>query len=61
MVQTASKLIDLDISGMNLQHSVKILQWPLAKSETLQSIHLSDNNIPKAIEKNLLMAFGIKS
>ena len=27
----------------------------------MQSIHLSDNNIPKAIEINLLMVFGIKN
>ena len=46
---------------MNLQGNVQFLQWPLAKSQTIQSIHLSDNNIPKAIEINMLMVFGVKS
>ena len=33
----------------------------MAKSKTLQSIHLSDNYIPRAIEINMLMVFGVKS
>lgn len=61
MINTSSKLIDLNLAGMNLREHVKTIQWPLAKSKTLQSIHLSDNNIPKAIETNMLMVFGIKS
>ena len=45
---------------MNFRDHVKRIQWPLSKSKTLQSIHLSDNNIPKATEINMLMVFGIK-
>ena len=33
----------------------------MARSTTVQAIHLSDNNIPKATEINMLMVFGIKS
>jgi len=55
------KLIDIDLSGMNFRENVMSIQWPLAKSATLQAIHLSDNNLPKAVEINLLMVFGIKS
>jgi len=61
MINTSSKLIDLNLSGMNFRGNVKKIQWPLAKSKTLQSIHLSDNNIPKSVETNMLMVFGIKS
>lgn len=61
MITTASKLIDIDLSGMNFRRNVKAIQWPLAKSKTLQAIHLSDNNIPKAVEINMLMVFGVKS
>ena len=61
MITTASKLIDIDLSGMNFRSNVKAIQWPLAKSKTLQAIHLSDNNIPKATEINMLMVFGVKS
>ena len=61
MINTSSKLIDLNLTGMNFRDHVKAIQWPLSKSKTLQSIHLSDNNIPKAVETNLLMVFGIKS
>ena len=46
---------------MNFRENVKAIQWPLAKSKTIQAIHLSDNSIPKAEEINLLMVFGIKS
>jgi len=61
MLTNSAKLIDIDLSGMNLRVNVKAIQWPLAKSKTLQSIHLSDNNVPKAIEINMLMVFGVKS
>ena len=61
MINVSSKLILLNLSGMNFRENVKAIQWPLSKSKTLQSIHLSDNNIPKAVETNLLMVFGIKS
>ena len=61
MIQTASKLICINLSGMNFRGNVRAIQWPLAKSKTLQSIHLSDNNIPKALEINMLMVFGVKS
>ena len=61
MINVSSKLILLNLSGMNFREHVKAIQWPLSKSKTLQSIHLSDNNIPKAVETNLLMVFGIKS
>jgi len=61
MINTSSKLIDINLSGMNFRDNVKAIQWPLAKSKTLQSIHMSDNNIPKAAETNMLMVFGIKS
>ena len=54
-------LIDINLSGMNFKENVKEIQWPLAKSKTIQSIHLSDNNIPKATEINMLMVFGVKS
>ena len=61
LINTSSKLIDMNLSGMNLREHVKALQWPISKSKTLQSVHLSDNNIPKAVETNMLMVFGIKS
>jgi len=61
MISNSPKLIDLDLSGMNFRSNVKMIQWPLAKSKTLQAIHLSDNNVPKAVEINMLMVFGIKS
>ena len=61
MIKTSSSLIDIDLSGMNFKENVKDIQWALAKSKTLQAIHLSDNNIPKAIETNMLMVFGVKS
>lgn len=61
MIETASKLIDIDLSGMNFRSNVKAIQWPLAKSKTLQSIHLSDNFIPRPVEINMLMVFGVKS
>ena len=61
MINSASKLIDINLSGMNFREHVKAIQWPLAKSKTLQAIHLSDNNIPRAIEINMLMVFGVKS
>lgn len=35
MITTASKLIDIDLSGMNFRGNVKAIQWPLAKSKTL--------------------------
>ena len=59
-INTFPKLIDLNISGMNFASNVKAIQWPMAKSKTLQSIHLSDNNIPPAVLTNMLMVFGIK-
>ena len=51
----------INLSGMNFRENIKAIQWPLAKSKSLQSIHLSDNNIPKAIEINMLMCFGVKN
>ena len=54
-------MIDINLSGMNFRESVSRIQCPLAKSKTLQAIHLSDNNIPKAVEINMLMVFGVKS
>ena len=54
-------LIMINLSGMKFREKLKEIQWPLAKSQTLQSIHLSDNNIPKAVETNMLMVFGVKS
>ena len=59
-INTFPKLILLNIAGMNFREHVKVIQWPMARSKTLQSIHLSDNNIPKAVETNMLMVFGIK-
>lgn len=61
MIKSSSNLIMINLSGMNFRENVKEIQWPLAKSQTLQSIHLSDNNIPKAVETNMLMVFGVKS
>ena len=61
MIKESAKLIDINLSGMNFKDSVKEIQWPLSKSKTIQSIHLSDNNIPKAAETNMLMVFGVKS
>ena len=61
MISNSSKLIVINLSGMNLRSNVQAIQWPLAKSKTLQAIHLSDNNIPKAIEINMLMVLGVKS
>lgn len=61
MIKSSSKLIDINLSGMNFKENVKEIQWPLAKSKTIQAIHLSDNNIPKAVEINMLMVFGVKS
>ena len=61
MITNSAKLIDINLSGMNLRSNIQAIQWPLAKSKTLQAIHLSDNNIPKAIEINMLMVFGVKS
>ena len=60
LVLESDKLIDLDISGMNLRNNVKVIMWPLARSRTLQSIHLSDNNITSVTTTHLLMVFGIK-
>jgi len=60
LINTSSKLIDIDLSGMNLRENVKAIQWPLAKSKTLEAIHLSDNNLPKPTEINMLMVFGVK-
>ena len=55
------RLILINLSGMNFRDTVRTIQWPLAKSQSLQSIHLSDNNIPKATEINMLMCFGVKN
>ena len=60
MIESSAKLIDINLSGMNFKENIKKIQWPLSKSRTIQSIHLSDNNMPKAAETNMLMVFGIK-
>lgn len=55
-----TKLVDLDLSTMNLQSSVERLTWPVAKSKTIQSLHLSNNEIPNNVLTDLLMVFGIR-
>ena len=60
LVTESEKLVDIDISGMNLRNGVREIMWPLARSKTLQSIHLSDNNINAVTMTHLLMVFGIK-
>ena len=45
---------------MNLRNNVRTLMWPLARSKTLQSIHLSDNNINAVTMTHLALVFGIK-
>ena len=56
----SDKLVLLDISGMNLRHHVREIMWPLARSRTLQSIHLSDNNINAVTMTHIFLVFGIK-
>ena len=60
LVTESDKLVDLDISGMNLRHHVREIMWPLARSRTLQSIHLSDNNINAVTMTHIFLVFGIK-
>ena len=60
LVVESEKLVDLDISGMNLRNHVREIMWPLARSKTLQSIHLSDNNINAVTMTHLYLVFGIK-
>ena len=60
LIDDSDKLIDLDISGMNLRDNVREVMWPLSRSRTLQSIHLSDNNISAVAMTHILMVFGIK-
>lgn len=55
-----TKLVDLDLSNMNLQSRVEKLTWPIANSKTIQSMHLSNNEIPKNVLTDLLMVFGIR-
>lgn len=60
MICESQKLIDINLAGMNLRESVSEIMLPLAKSKTLQAIHLSDNNIPRKLERRLLKLFGIQ-
>ena len=45
-----SKLIHLDMSGMNLGNNILLIGDSLAKSLTLQAIHLHQNEIPEEVK-----------
>lgn len=60
LIEESSKITDIDLSHLNLKFDVVKLMWPLARSRTLQSIHLSDNQISQHLYQNLLMAFKVK-
>ena len=60
IITESNKLIDLNISGMNLRNNVRNLMWPLARSRVLQAIHLSDNNLNAVTMSHVHLVFGIK-
>ena len=60
IISESHKLIDLNISGMNLRNNIRNLMWPLARSRVLQAIHLSDNNLNAVTLSHVHLVFGIK-
>jgi hypothetical protein len=61
LIEKSDTLQHLNIERMALSSRVKMLIWPLYKSTSIQSFHLSDNGIPDMIISNILFVFGIKN
>jgi hypothetical protein len=55
-----SRLVDLDLSSMNLKNRMEKLQWAIKHSKSLLAVHLSNNELTPPVMADLLMVFGIR-
>lgn len=59
LVADSTTIMHLNLENMCLGNRIRQLMWTFNKSCSLQSIHLSNNDIPLTTQKSLLHAFGI--
>ena len=55
-----TSLQHLNLNNINLRNRINQIMWPIAHSESLLSVHLSNNEIPNSCIQEMLAAFAIK-
>jgi len=61
LIEGSTTLQHLNIDQINLRNRVLLIMWPLVRSKSLQSIHISNNDIPDTKVQTLLAVFQIKT